>query len=275
MMLGISCVPHGPQGARKYKVVGALQVCLDIECAFDMVSREQLFCRLGGLGINPQIVLLLSPWHQQTHYHLNCNGEDTPIQVGRGVRQGCRAAPLLWNGYMIYVAFLDGTIVRCINVYADDYQMGDIFTSLIELAQLLHNVTVTLQLLTKFRLNINPAKCTALLTMGGTAYRRLRTGLTSWRDGKEWLVLHGDTTTFWLPIATQAKYLGTVISYKKMEGLTMHHRVQLSRIAFGRLRGWLTGKRGLCRARRIHLFSTCVYPILTYGIFPLALRNIA
>ena len=88
------------QGTQRHLVAGGLQLFLDIERAFDMVSRESLFTKLGELGINPQIVLLLSLWHQDTKYHLNSNGEDHPIPVGRGVRQGCRAAPLLWNGYM-------------------------------------------------------------------------------------------------------------------------------------------------------------------------------
>lgn len=273
-------------GIHKLQVAGGLQLFLDIERAFDMVSRESLFTKLGELGINPQIVSLLSLWHQNTQYHLESNGEDHPISVGRGVRQGCRAAPLLWNGYMwLFLIELSRAVgwnwvIRCLNIYADDCQMGDLFTNKAELDLLMHNIAITIELLKTFGLSINPAKCTVLLTMGGTNFRKLRASLTAWRDGKEWICFHGATEqTFWIPLDTNAKYLGTIISYRSMENKTTTHRIQLARIAFSRLRRWLTGARGLSTKQRIQLFTTCVYPILSYGIFaigltPVGLQNI-
>ena len=82
------------KGHKSLPLAGGLQLLLDIEHAFDMISREKLFQRLHELGINPQTVQLLSVTH------IYCNGEDTPLLVGKGVRQGCRAAPFLWNGYL-------------------------------------------------------------------------------------------------------------------------------------------------------------------------------
>ena len=231
-------------------------------------------------ALTPQTVLLLSHWHQNTHYHINCNGEDTPVSVGCGVRQGCRAAPLLWTGYMwlFLLELLKETspnwVISCLNVYADDYQMGDVFHSQDDLQQLMHNITKTLQLLKRFGLLINPNKCTALLTLSGTCSRRTRAQLTAWREGKEWLRFSDeDNDTVWIPIASKATYLGAVMSYAKFEDQTVKHRVQLSRIAFTRLRKWLTGKRGLRKQQRLSLFTTCVYPIMTYGIFPIGLTT--
>ena len=268
------------QGTQRYLVAGGLQLFLDIERAFDMVSRESLFTKLGELGINPQIVLLLSLWHQNTKYHLNSNGEDHPIPVWRGVRQGCCAAPLLWNGYMwLFLVELSRAVglewvLRCLNVYADDCQMGDLFHSHAELKQLMHNIATTIELLTSFGLTINPAKCTVLLTMGGTNFRKLRASLTTWRDGKEWFCFTGTANQkFWVPLASSAKYLGTIITYKNMEDKTAFHRVQLARIAFSRLRRWLTGPRGLSTRQRLQLFTTCIYPILQYGILAIGLTS--
>ena len=112
------------------RLVGGLQIFLDIEKAFDGVCREQLFNRIGDLGINPQIVLLLSHWHQHTHYHLNSNGEDIPVPVGCGVRQGCRAAPLLWNGYvwLFLVELIQATslawVEDCLNLLPASWAMS-------------------------------------------------------------------------------------------------------------------------------------------------------
>lgn len=279
MMTCLRSTPFTRQrGMHRYRVAGGLQLFLDIEKAFDMVSRARLFSRLGEIGINPQIVILLSHWHQQTHYHLNSNGEDVPIAVGRGVRQGCRAAPLLWTGYMwLFLLELSretspSWVANSVNIFADDCQMGDVDTSHEELQTLMQNIAKTLQLIKRFGLTINPAKCIALLRMGGTAHRKARLTMTAWREGKEWIGFHSDThDTIWIPLARQAKYLGTVISYTTWEDQTVQHRVQLSRIAFSRLRRWLTGKRGLNRRQRLQLFTTCVYPVMTYGVFSLGL----
>ena len=268
------------QGISRHRVAGGLQLFLDIEKAFDTVSRAKLFSRLGELGINPQIVVLLSHWHQQTHYHLNSNGEDVPIAVGRGVRQGCRAAPLLWTGYMWLILIeLSQEVsphwaIQCVNVFADDCQMGDAFTTQEDLHTLMQNIAKTLQLLKRFGLTINPAKCVALLQIGGTAFRRHRKNLTTWRDGVEWIGFRTHAhEIIWIPLARQAKYLGTVISYHAWADQAVVHRVQLSKIAFSRLRRWLTGQRGLTKRQRIQLFASCVYPVMTYGIFSLGLTS--
>ena len=268
------------RGLNRHRIAGGLQLFLDIEKAFDTVSRARLFSRLGEIGINPQIVILLSHWHQQTHYHLNSNGEDIPIAVGRGVRQGCRAAPLLWTGYMwLFLLELSRVtnpswVANCVNIFADDCHMGDVFSTNEDLQTLVRNIAKTLHLIKRFGLTINPAKCTALLRMGGTAHRKTRLTLTAWRDGKEWIGFTSDThDIIWIPLARQAKYLGTVISYTTWEDQTVRHRVQLSKIAFSRLRRWLTGKRGLNRRQRLQLFTTCVYPVMTYGVFSLGLTT--
>ena len=142
-------------------------------------------------------------------------------------------------------------VLRCFNVYADDCQMGDVFHDHQELDQLLENINTTLHLLQQFGLTINPAKCTALLTMGGTSHRKVRARCTT-------------QTPLWIPIAATAKNLGTTIFYKHMEDHTVKHRLRLARIAFGRLQRWLTGPRGLKKSNRVQLFSTCVFPVLTW-----------
>ena len=58
-----------------------------------------------------------------------------------------------------------------------------------------------------------------------------------------------------------------------MEDKTAFHRVQLARIAFSRLRRWLTGPRGLSTRQRLQLFTTCIYPILQYGILAIGLTS--
>ena len=77
---------------------------------------------------------------------------------------------------------------------------------------------------------------------------------------------------FWIPIANHAK-IGAIMTYGQLEDRTLHHRIQLSKIAFGRLGRWLKGKRGLPLKHRLRLWTTCVYPILSYGICSVGLTQ--
>ena len=261
------------QGLKSHKVAGGLCIFLDIERAFDMVSRPQLFSKLQAFGIPPPIAKLLTLWHQETGYYLYTQGADEHIAVGRGLRQGCKAAPILWN--LLLLIFMSELNMRvspqwihdCLNFYADDGQMGGTFCSQIELQQLMTNICITLHLLQELGMTINSAKCTALLAMKGSTHRALKAQLTAKRDGKAWIKLHSpDLPVFWIPLANHAKYLGVIMTYGQLEDRTLNHRIQLSNIAFGRLGRWLKGKRGLPFKHRLRLWTTCVYPILSYGI---------
>ena len=140
-------------GIKRHKVVGGLSIFLDIEQAFDMVSRPQLFSKLQTFGVPPSIAKLLTLWHQDTGCYLFTQGEDEHIAVGRGLRQGCKAAPLLWNLYLLmFLTELNKRVNPtwlhdCLNFYADDGQMGSTFCSHTELRALMHNICTTLQLL--------------------------------------------------------------------------------------------------------------------------------
>ena len=119
----------------RLRIAGGIGVFLDIERAFDMVSRPQLFTKLTAVGVPAPIAHILTLWHQETGYYLFSHGEETHIPVGRGLRQGCKAAPLLWNIYvLLFLAELSKHVDRqwiltCLNFYADDGQLGNAFRS--------------------------------------------------------------------------------------------------------------------------------------------------
>jgi len=122
-------------------------------------------------------------------------------------------------------------------------------------------------------LHINTAKSAFLLTMGGTNFRAVRSGLIQRTSAGERIKIHGDHQTFDLPVLHQTKYLGTLISYGSFEDATTKLRVSHARLAFTRLKKWLTARRGLAVKERMRLWSTCVFPVLTYGIFTIGLTT--
>ena len=152
--------------------------------------------------------------------------------------------------------------------------MGDTFESMDTLQQLLHNLCVTFELMAEFGLTINSHKCVALISITGSSCRQLRNSLICRHQGTEWLKISAaDHQTFQFPVASQAKYLGTIMSHAKFEDSTTLHRIQLSKIAFGRLRRWLIGSRGLTTRQRLKLWSTCVYPVLSYGLCAIGITS--
>eukprot|EP00438_Fugacium_kawagutii_P030329 Skav223212 [mRNA] locus=scaffold2231:15455:19525:- [translate_table: standard] len=68
-----------------------------------------------------------------------------------------------------------------------------------------------------------------------------------------------------IPIGKETTYLGVVISYHASSNRTLEHRIHLSKCAFARLRTWLTS-RHLSMTTRYRLWTTCVWPVLFYGL---------
>ena len=255
-----------------YKVCGAIQLFLDLQRAFDNVCREELFARLPELNVHPKVHQLLAGWHQGTCYHVTANNGTTPVQIGSGVRQGCKAAPMLFNAFLyMYLTDLSqyiswSWICEHLDVYADDIHVGALFYNRDDLSIIMRNFGIIMEVLQKKGMTINTSKSAVLLTMGGTSFRQLRKQLISGDSNGEKIKITGLTASFDVPLVKQTKYLGTIVSYANMEQATLQHRVTLSKLAFARLRKWLTARRGLSLRHRILMWKTCVIPVLTYGL---------
>ena len=83
-----------------FNCCGGIQIFLDVERAFDQLPRTKLFQYLDTLHDVPALTTILAQWHSQTDYCLEQGGQTLLIPTGCGVRQGCRAAPLLWNCFL-------------------------------------------------------------------------------------------------------------------------------------------------------------------------------
>ena len=82
-------------------VCGGLQVLLDASKAFDMVPRQPLFAFLQGLQVDQALVHLLACWHSNTTYVVKHGSTHHAVGSGRGLRQGCPSAPVLWSCYTL------------------------------------------------------------------------------------------------------------------------------------------------------------------------------
>jgi hypothetical protein len=253
---------------------GGLQICLDLQRAFDQVNRYKLFSRLHELNVRPAIIQLLSSWHEDTIYFTQAEDLDTPIEIGKGVRQGCKAAPGLWS--LFTLLFMHDLmehvtlewIQQHLTIYADDFHIGVAFESLDEFQSFLQVLGILFSTLASLDMTINPSKSVAILEMRGAQCRAIRRQFVR-RDsnGESLKIMIPDHETMYIPLHKSTKYLGVIISYTNFEDSSLRHRLTLMHVGFRRLQRWLTGKHCLSTQQRYKLWHTCVFPIFSYGIF--------
>ena len=213
---------------------GGVQLFIDLEHAFDSIDRLTLFARLHELGIHSNIIHLLHEWHRDTRYHVTHGGESFPVQTSKGLRQGCKAAPLLWNCMMalclhdLHQFFPLTWICQCLNIYADDIHACGIFHSEAEFQRILQFFGFLFKALHDLGLHVNPRKSIALVTMHGTKSKQLRKQFL--RMDKDVLTLTvqiPDCPDLQIPVQKRATYLGCIMSYDQFENQTTWHRVTL------------------------------------------------
>ena len=71
---------------------------VDLKSAFDSVDRNSLWKLLRGLGVPLKLLALIRSFHDATHASVRVEGKlSDPFLYTSGVRQGCVAAPNLFN----------------------------------------------------------------------------------------------------------------------------------------------------------------------------------
>ena len=261
-----------------YRLVGGIQLFLDLTRAFDCVNRSFLIQHLHDLETPSDLLTIITHWHEQTHYNIFSAHETTSVPVGLGVRQGCKIAPQLWLVYMSklirMLTPLTGVswIKSCLTLYADDIHAGCQFTSESELAWHLQCMGHLLDCIERLELQLSYQKSFLLLASTGSNHRRALQHVLK-RTNTRTLVLiprQGGRKTE-LPLHSQGRYLGTIMSYGLFEQQTWAHRKKAGWTAFHRLKCWLR-QRQLHLKQRIYLWRTCINTILTYGLFAMNLN---
>ena len=267
--------------AIQYHFLGGCQVCFDLKGAFDSIDRRKLFSRLHELHISPAIQNLLCAWHEATCYYVQHDHTDTAVDVGKGVRQGCKAAPGLWNGFVVLMLHDLMTqlpfewIQRCITIYADDIHIGDSFVALNDFLFFQKALGIFVTTLASMDLILNTGKSIAILELRGQQGRAIRRQFVRHdNNGASLKITPLNAADIFIPIRKTAKYLGVLIGYGNFEDASLKHRLSLMHTGFRRLQRWLTGRHSLTIAQRYKLWITCIYPILSYGIFAMGLTQV-
>ena len=253
-------------------ICGGLSLFLDLNRAFDCADRTAILDHLLTLGAPPNLVQIVASWHEDTHYNLVFRGDTTSIPVGRGLRQGCKIAPLLWVSYMdLFMSRLSirtgrQWIQENLTIYADDVHIGCLFMSASALREHLTNIGHALDVIESLKLSLSYSKSYMMIAYTGTNPRSALKGVlhktpagTSIRIPRT----EGQPTT--LPLKNKGSYLGVTLSYNAHEQLAWNHRKHAGWLAFARLRPWLRNRQ-IPQSKRLYLWKTCVYTVMTYGI---------
>ena len=273
---GRRTVANQMTGLSKMVIGGGVSLFLDLTRAFDAVDRNVLFTHLANMHPPDHLLSLIRTWHEHTHYNLLFQGNTYPIPIGRGVRQGCKIAPLLWLVYMD--CFLQQLIQKtgpewvmtCLTLYADDLHIGCQFSNLQELKLHLYNLGCVLDVLESLHMTLSYTKSFMLMSVSGTNPRAALKGIVhrSQKGTQIRLPREGQYTD--LPLHNTGSYLGVVMSYKQFEVSTWHRRRQAGWSAFQRMQCWLKAKT-IPMNQRLFLWHTCIFTVLTYGLLAVQL----
>ena len=266
------------QHSTKRILCGGISLFLDMTMAFDSVDRQILFQHMADMGTPISLQRLIRTWHEQTHYNLVFRGETYPIQVGRGVRQGCKIAPLLWLIYMdlflTRLAELAGPnwVKEHVTLYADDIHIGCRFLNPAEFSMHLRHLGHALDVLESLQLTLSYTKSFVILAATGTNPRHTLKGVIQRHPTGASVVLPRAAGTTLLPLRSKGVYLGVVMSYRTFEEDTWIRRKHASWTAFHRLRPWFKAQ-SIPVKHRIYLWHTCVHSVMTYGILAVQLTH--
>ena len=260
-------------GSTRGELAGGMQLCLDIDGAFDKVDRQHLSRALLNLNLPPNIVALLLNWHLSTEYVSSKPGHPIHIKATRRVRQGCVAAPFIWLAYthMIMHSLASTLSLQWLRdfftMFADDCHACWEFTSEKEFSKALAQLRILLDKLMELGLRINFSKSVLLLHLRGTKASKWRSKLLR-HNGDKCLFricpTHADGTVLLLPMVRRHKYLGIMVTYGCSADATLRYRMGLAQNAFLRLRRWWSPSLPL--HSRILLWQQVIWPTCTYGL---------
>ena len=245
-------------GKVRASCIGGLQILLDLEQAFDRLPRSRIMKALERAGAASDEAELLLQWHLSAEYHVPEATSNDHFHTTRGVRQGCKAAPLIWLCFSgLIMEALDsrnnaGWTSSHLTVFADDHHAGFVFRNEAELRQCLKEVAVLFAVLEEYGMSISTDKTVAIFTYRGTKREQIRKQYTyKSKDGRMLKISHADKH---------------VVTYASYEAATLQHRLSVGKERYRQLRKVVNSRKVLGRGHRLNIWFTCVWSTMQYGL---------
>ena len=264
---------HLATGAKMPALFGGLMLSLDLSRAFDEVNRAQLFAALTEIGVSTDLVNLLKRIYQFTSFSFLHKGEFRSFSTQKGIRQGCKAAPILWCIFTadLLVKLADCTswtfLEHCLTVFADDFCQHSVFDSLAAFETALKNAGKLMDCIADSGLLLNTDKTVALCRFVGTQSIKLtKRHIVRTSTGTFLKIPRRNGQFTQIKMVAEYTYLGVKISYGNFERLTLQHRLKAGDRTQISLHKWLHLRCGLSFKQRLRIWRQCVFASMTHGL---------
>ena len=265
--------PPGP-------LAGGLLVTLDLSKAFDTVPRQRLYRCLLRLGVPTVLIDFLQAVYHATSYSFQHRGQTRSFGTSKGIRQGCKAAPILWAAYLtdILLELCKQTdehwLYQCNTWYADDGCLHEVVTSSEQLKLTLHRIGQTLDILEDAKLSINLEKTFALLRLVGIEATKMQKQHTLRTTNGVFLKIPRKSgTTTLIKLVTQFSYLGATVNYYNFERATALTRIKASDKTGQQLHRWLYSTKSLNCMQKYRLWKQCVFATMRYSLIAVGMTH--
>ena len=262
--------------ASSYKVIGGLQLSLDLTKAYDRLPRRLLRTALERVGADEELITLVLYIHDQARIIISRHQQSVSVGMGRGVRQGCGLSPLLWIAFtlLIHHKLSEYIPADAQTSYADDFHVHWEFDTEQECRQACQMIPRIIDDLKSFGMDVSLGKTVALLAIKGSKAASMLKTFTAKVRGERVLSVRTPSSTVTLPLRRTHDYLGVKIGYHLFERSTMQHRLQLSWTAMHRLQDLLQHKL-VPLHKRVLLWKSCVWSVAAYGITAVGLDRLS
>ena len=260
-------------GNPRPSIAGGLLLSLDLSRAFDCVDRIVLMQALRHMGVQDSHITFLEAIYANTSFQFTHRDESRSVPTWRGIRQGCKSAPMLWCIFTGYLLELLGVctstdwMLHCNTLYADDWATYKMFTDVTQLDETLQNIGKMFDLFENMGLQVNTSKTLVLLSMRGIALKKMQARHTKkLNDGIYLIIPRQVGAETLIKIVKSLAYFGVTLSYSQFEKQTIDMRIKQARKTSFSLNRWLTGGGGLTLHHRYKIWKQCVLPCLLHGL---------
>ena len=250
---------------------GGLQLSLDLTAAFDLIHWSDVKQALGYAGVNIATQEIIILWLSQVRYLFRHKHMRGYVRPKWGLRQGCTGSPTLWAAVTaLLCAHIDqhtrtGWSHQHLVLYADDSHLRWRFSTLSDFEVAMNELRQVFACFKQFHLCINYEKTKAILkVVGNMKHRIYKDYVRKHNNGRRLLLMPGDPT-HWLPLVSQAEYLGLIISYDQYEQQSMRHRVTKAHGRRWALASILHSSKVRIKYK-LSVWRSCVYSTMMYGM---------
>eukprot|EP00435_Cladocopium_sp_Y103_P050202 s1727_g15.t1 len=248
---------HHDSASPKLNCFGGIQMFVDLEKAFDMAPRAEVFKSLVQLGVPPALISLLGTWHSNTSYIVTHHNMTDSHDTNRGVRQGCVAAPQLWGCLMHMLMEQYGKIVGLewllyhLTIFADDIHLCQLIHTAADLQSAIDRFGQFITCAHDLGLQINFQKTEVLLRLAGRFHSHAQSKHVLCTEHGVFLrVPYGHNKVARIPLKASVTYLGVCITYQNLQKATAFTTVRARKLHM-----WLTHGYLLKHSRPVQIAS--------------------